>query len=368
MAGKPEPKPAVLAIKAYVPGGGKRAHERKLIRLASNENPSGASPKAAAALKKAFRAVSRYPEGDSFELRAAIGKAYRLAPSRIVCGAGSEQLLSYLAEAYAAPGDEVVQSEHAFLVYRIAAGAAGAKLVNGPEKNFTTDTDAMLAAVTPKTKIVFLANPNNPTGTYIAGSEVERLWRNLPPHVLFVLDTAYAEYVEKADYDGGLGLVDKAMGEGRENVAVCRTFSKIYGLASLRLGWCYGPPGVVDALNRVRGAFNVSAPAQAAGVGALSDRAFVKKARTLNNRELPKVTAALRALGLEVPPSVGNFVMARFPAAVPAGRAYEFLRKRGIIVRPLGPYALYDCLRITIGTERENQALISALETYLGKR
>jgi histidinol-phosphate aminotransferase len=365
---KPEAKAAVMAIKAYVPGGGKSANERTFIQLASNENPLGSSPKVKPALRKAFAQAARYPEGDARDLRLAIAKTYRLDPSRIVCGAGSEQLLAYLAEAYAAPGDEVIQSQYGFLVYRIAAGAAGARVVSAPEKNFTTDADAILARVTPRTKIVFLANPNNPTGTYIPSAAVERLWRALPPHVLLVLDCAYAEYVERKEYDGGIRLVEKAIAEGRDNVALVRTFSKIYGLAGLRLGWCTAPEGVIGALNRVRGAFNVSGPAQAAGIAALSDRAFVKKSRTLNNRELPKVAKRLRGFGLEVPESVGNFVLARFPSALKAGRVYEFLRKRGIIVRPLGPYGLLDCLRITIGTARENKALIRTLETCYCKR
>lgn len=361
----PQPKPGVLTIQPYVPGSAKRKGRGRVIKLASNENAFGPSPKVAAALKEAIRTPARYPEGSSAALREAIAKAYNIEASRIVCGCGSEQLIAYLAQAYAGPGDEVVQSEYAFLVYRLAAAAAGSEVVTAKEKDYHTDVDAMLDAVSAKTRIVFLANPNNPTGTWISKSEVRRLWQHLPSNVLLVLDTAYAEYIADKDYDGDLPLVEEAITAGRENVAVLRTFSKIYGLAGLRLGWCYGPEGVADALNRVRGAFNVSSIAQAAGIAAVKDQAFVRKMREANARGLEYVKTALEAMGLAVLPSVGNFVLARFPGGeAETARVYDFLKNRGIILRPVGAYGLAEFLRITIGTEDENRALIEALQRY----
>lgn len=361
----PQPRPGVRSIRPYVPGSSKRKGRGRVIKLASNENPYGPSPKVAAALKRAIENPARYPEGSSAALREAIANAYNIDAARIVCGAGSEQLIAYLAQAYAGPGDEVVQSEYSFLVYRLAAAAAGAGVVNAKEKGYRTDVDAVLGAVSPKTKIVFLANPNNPTGTWIPAREVRRLWQHLPSNVLLVLDTAYAEYVGDEDYDGGLALVEEAVAAGRENVAVLRTFSKIYGLAGLRLGWCYGPEGVADALNRVRGAFNVSSIAQAAGIAAIEDQGFVKKMRDANARGLAFVKTALEGMNLEVLPSAGNFVLARFPGGeAETARVYDFLKNHGIILRPVGAYGLADFLRITIGTDDENRALVKALENY----
>ena len=278
MSHRPQPRPGVLDIEPYVPGKSTAPGVAKVFKLSSNETPLGPSPKAVAAYQRGERA-SRGLSGRRGH-RAARGdrrSAFGLDPARIVCGAGSDDLLNLLARAYLADGDEAIHTTHGFLVYPIATLGRGAKPVVAPEKNYTADVDAILAAVTPKTKIVFLANPNNPTGTYLPFDEVKRLHAGLPPHVLLVLDAAYAEYVDRNDYESGIELVATS-----ENVVMCRTFSKIYGLAALRLGWMYGPAHVVDAVNRIRGPFNVNAPAIAAGVAAIRDTAHVERARAHN--------------------------------------------------------------------------------------
>ncbi len=362
---KPTPRPGVMDIHPYVPGESGDGNS-PVIKLASNESPLGPSPRVREALMAALDDIGLYPDGSATALRQELGRVYGLDPDLLVAGNGSEQLIAYLAQIYAGPGDEIIQSEFGFIAYRIATLAAGADLVVAPEKNYTSDVDAILAAVTQKTKTVFLANPNNPTGTYITGAEVKRLRARLPSHILLVLDAAYSEYVEKADYDPGDALVDTAIASGAENVAVLRTFSKIYGLAAKRIGWCYAPPSVVDALHRVRGAFNVGTLAQVAGVAALRDQDHVAKVRALNNAELPRVSAALEAMGLPVLPSVGNFVLAKFPDGK-AQDAFLNLKKCGIILRPVAGYGLAEFLRITLGAKKHNDAMLEALENYLKK-
>src|SRR5918998_500201 len=272
MAARPEPRPGVMQIEAYVPGKSAASGVAKIHKLSSNETPLGPSPKAVEAIRSADH-LELYPDGSATCLREAIGAKYGLDPKRIVCGAGSDELLSLITHAYVGPGDEGIFSEHGFLVYRIAILAAGGVPVVAPEKDYHADVDAILAKVTPKTKIVFLANPNNPTGTYIPFDEVKRLHAGLPAHVVLVLDAAYAEYVRRNDYESGLELVATA-----ENVVMTRTFSKIYGLANLRLGWMVAPAHIIDAVDRIRGPFNINGPAMAAGVPALQDDADVAKA------------------------------------------------------------------------------------------
>jgi histidinol-phosphate aminotransferase len=269
---RPQPRPGVLDIAPYVPGKSKGSHGKTLHKLSSNETPLGTSAAAKAALEAVAQKLELYPDGAASELRAAIGEVYGLNPERIICGAGSDEVLSLLAYAYLGPGDEAIYSEHGFLVYDIAIRAAGATPVVAPEKDLTTDVDAILSRVTGRTKMVFVANPNNPTGTYLPFEEVRRLHAGLPDHVLLVLDAAYAEYVRRNDYESGMELAATA-----ENVVMTRTFSKIYGLANLRLGWGFGPAHVIDALNRIRGPFNVSGMAIAAGIAAVRDREFVAK-------------------------------------------------------------------------------------------
>ena len=361
-SGMPSPKRGVMEIEAYVPGESKVPGGLEPIKLSSNENPLGASPTAVAAFKAAADSLERYPDGSATELREAIARVHGLNPDRIVCGAGSDELLNLLAHAYLEPGDETIFTEHGFLVYRIATLGCGAKPVVAPEKDLHTDVDAILARVTAKTKIVFIANPNNPTGTYIPFDEIRRLRQGLPDHVLLVLDAAYSEYVRRNDYEAGIELVATT-----GNTVMTRTFSKIHGLAALRLGWAYCPEAVADVLNRIRGPFNVSAPAIAAGVAALGDRGHVETSVAHNEKWLPWLTAELEKLGLAVTPSVANFLLVHFPKerGRDADAANAFLQSRAIIVRRMGAYGLPGALRITIGTESENRAVVEALTAFM---
>ncbi len=362
-ASRPQPRPGVLDIQPYVPGKSSAPGVAKIFKLSSNESPLGPSPKAIEAYRKAGEHLEDYPDGASTDLREAIGRVFGLDPDRIVCGAGSDDLLNLLARAYLSDGDEAIHTTHGFLVYPIATLAAGAKPVVAPEKNYTADVDALLAAVTERTKIVFLANPNNPTGTYVPFDEVKRLHRGLPPHVLLVLDAAYAEYVRRNDYESGIELVATS-----ENVVMCRTFSKIHGLAALRLGWMYGPAHVVDAINRIRGPFNVNLPAIAAGIAAIEDTAHQERSREHNTKWLAWLTEEIEKLGLKVTPSVANFVLIHFPTSKgrTAQEADRFLTARGLIMRQVGVYKLPNALRMSVGTEEANRLVVKALAEFLG--
>jgi len=363
-ASRPVPRPGVLDIEAYVPGKSAAPAGVKLHKLSSNETPLGPSPKAVAAYGALAGKLELYPDGSATKLREAIAGRYGLDAARILCGTGSDELLQLLTKAYLGDGDEGVFTQHGFLVYRIAIMAAGARPVVVPETNFTADVDAILAAVTPRTKIVFLANPNNPTGTYLSFESVRRLHAGLPSNVLLVLDAAYAEYVRRNDYAAGLELVAES-----ENVVMTRTFSKIYGLANLRLGWLYAPAHVIDALERIRGPFNVNGAALEAGAAAIADEAHVASAIAHNDKWLAWTTAELEKLGLTVTPSVGNFILIHFPA--PPGKtakeADAFLTQRGLILRGVGAYGLPDALRLTIGTEEANRLVVDALTVFLSK-
>jgi histidinol-phosphate aminotransferase len=361
----PQPQPGILDISPYVPGESEIKGGLKPIKLSSNETPLGPSPHAIAAYKAMADELDRYPDGGATALRAAIARHYGLDAGRIVCGCGSDELINLIAHAYAGPGDEVVYSAHGFLMYKIATLSSGAKPVPVPENSLTADVDAMLAAVTPRTRLVFLANPNNPTGTYIPHGEVRRLHAGLPSDTLLVIDAAYSEYVRRNDYEAGLELVATT-----SNTVMTRTFSKIYGLAALRLGWAYCPAAVADVLNRVRGPFNVTAPAIAAGVAALADTAHTDRAVAHNDKWLPWVTAEVEKLGIKVTPSIGNFVLMHFPAAKgkDASSADEHLKSRGIILRRVAAYGLPNCLRMTIGTEADNRAVVAALAEFMGRR
>jgi histidinol-phosphate aminotransferase len=363
-ANRPQPRPGVLDIAPYVPGKSTAPGVAKVFKLSSNETPLGPSANAIAAYRAAGEHLEDYPDGAASELRDAIGAAFGLDPDRIVCGAGSDDLLNLLARAYLSDGDEAIYTTHGFLVYPIATMGTGAKAIAAPETNFTANVDAILKAVTPRTKIVFLANPNNPTGTYIPFDEVKRLRKGLPPNVLLVLDAAYAEYVQRNDYESGIELVATT-----DNVVMTRTFSKIYGLAALRLGWMYGPAQVVDAINRIRGPFNVNGPAIAAGVAAICDTAHVEKARAHNARWLAWLSEEIGKLGLAVTPSAANFVLIHFPEAKgrTAKDADAFLTKRGLILRQVGAYKLPHALRMSVGTEEANRLTVQALKEFLGK-
>jgi histidinol-phosphate aminotransferase len=354
----PEPKPGLMRISPYVGGKSNVAGANRVVKLSSNENPHGASPKAVEAFRAAGDTLALYPDGGAVALRQAIAKTEGLDADQIMIGSGSDEILSLLCLAYAGPGDEVLHSAHGFLMYAISAKAVGADPVAAPEKDLHADVDALLEAATEKTKIVFLANPNNPTGTILPGSEIRRLRDGLPEGVLLVIDAAYAEYVERDDYDPGTALVDE-----RDDVIMTRTFSKIHGLAALRLGWCYGPPAIIDALHRARGPFNTSAPAQAAGTAAIQDQPFVKATRDDNTHQRARVADALTMLGLTVTPSEGNFVLVEAGAHGPrsAKMTDEFLQTRGILVRRMEGYGLPGHLRISIGTAEENGLLIDAM-------
>jgi histidinol-phosphate aminotransferase len=350
-----------MKIDAYVPGKSKAAGVSKVYKLSSNETPLGPSPKAVEAVRT-FDHLELYPDGSATQLREAIAARYGLDPNRIICGAGSDELLTLITHAYVGPGDEGIYSQHGFLVYRIAILAAGGTPVVAEEKNYRTDVDAILSRVTEKTKIVFLANPNNPTGTYIPFDEVKRLHAGLPSHVVLVLDAAYAEYVRRNDYESGLELVATA-----ENVVMTRTFSKIYGLANLRIGWMVAPAHIADAVNRIRGPFNMNGPAMAAGIAAIQDEAHVAKAAEHNAQWLAWLTKEIEALGLTVTPSVANFLMINFPetAGKTAKDADAFLSARGLILRRIDAYGLPHALRLTVGGEEANRLVVEALRDFM---
>jgi len=357
-----KPRPGILEIEPYKPGESDVAGVARVIKLSSNESPLGPSPRAIAALQASAKEQHLYPDGTCAAIRTALGRHHGLDPARIVCGAGSDELISLIARAYAGPGDEVLYSEYGFLMYPISTHGVGATPVAAAEKGLKTDVDALLAKLGKRTRIVFLANPNNPTGSYLAKDEVARLVAGLPRDVLLVIDAAYAEYVARNDYSAGAELVT-----AHDNVVMTRTFSKIYGLAGLRFGWAYCPPAVADALNRLRNPFNVTALAQTAALAALDDIAHVDAARTSNDIWLPWVTAELERIGLAVAPSVGNFVLVRFPEGKRnADAANDFLARHGIIPRKMGAYKLPHSLRITVGTEEDMRFLVSTLAEFMG--
>ena len=358
---RPVPRPGVMAIDPYVPGKSAAPGSGRTFKLSANETPFGPSPRAVQAVRDMADKLAIYPEGSSRKLREAIGARYGLDPARIVAGAGSDEILEMLALAYIGPGDEGLYSQYGFLEYKIVTLSAGGTPVVAPERHYTTDVDALLACVTEKTRLVFLANPNNPTGTYLPASEVERLARGLPKKAILVLDGAYAEYVEREDYEAGVALVDAL-----DNVVMTRTFSKIYGLAGLRIGWGYGSDHIVDALNRIRPPFNVSSLGSAAGIAALEDVAHIEKSIAHNSRWLPWLTQEITALGLEVLPSVANFIAIRFPdtPGQTADDADHFLTERGLILRAIKAYGMGEFLRLTIGSEEANRLVVDALREF----
>jgi histidinol-phosphate aminotransferase len=361
----PLPKPGILEIEPYVPGESQLPAGLKPIKLSSNETPLGPSPAAIAAFKSTAGELERYPDGASIKLRSAIAARYGLNAARIVCGAGSDDILNLLGHAYLGPGDEAIFTEHGFLLYRIIVLASGATPIVAPEKDLRTDVGEILKRVNGRTRVVFLANPNNPTGTYLSIDEVRALRSGLPDSVLLVLDAAYAEYVERNDYEAGIELVATT-----PNTVMTRTFSKIHGLAALRLGWAYCPESVADALNRIRGPFNVNAPAMAAGAAAIADAAHEAASAAHNARWRTWLAGELEKLGLMVTPSVANFLLVHFAAGPErsAAAADAFLKSRAIIVRRVDAYGLPDALRITIGTEADCRAVASALADFVAGR
>ncbi|HYV88268.1 MAG TPA: histidinol-phosphate transaminase [Candidatus Polarisedimenticolia bacterium] len=349
-------RPGVMEIAPYVGGEASVPGIAKPAKLSSNENPLGPSPKAIAAFRDAAVEMHRYPDGGAEKLRDGIARHFGLEKACIVCGNGSDELIALLTRAYAGPGDEVLFSAHGFLMYRLSALGAGATPKAAPEKNYATDMEALLALVTPVTRIVFIGNPNNPTGSYMTAAQMRELRARLRSDILMVIDAAYAEFVEDRDYNAGEELV-----RAGDNVVMLRTFSKIFGLAGLRLGWAFCPPSVADVLNRIRAPFNTSMPAQAAAVAALEDREHVAKSLAHNKKWRDWLAAELRKLGYVVHPSVGNFLLVEFNDADAADR---YLKSRGLILRKMGVYGLGHCLRITVGTEAETRALATAMADY----
>lgn len=348
-----------MGIAPYVPGRSTTDDGRKVAKLSSNENPLGTSAHAQAAFETARTDLARYPDASAAALREAIAAKYGLDPARVIYGTGSDEILHLAAGAYAGLGDEVLYVRYGFAVYEIAARRVGATPVVAPDKDYATDVDALLAAVTPRTRVVFVANPNNPTGTYAPAQEIARLHAALPADVLLVLDQAYAEYLDAGDDDGGFALAMTA-----PNVLVTRTFSKIYGLAAERIGWGYGPAEVIEALHRIRAPFNVTTAGQQAAIAALGDEDFVAKSRAHNAQWLDWFSAQINALGnkgLRAIPSRANFALVIFEGALSAEQAYLGLMERGFITRWLPGQGLGQGLRITIGTEAETRGVAEAL-------
>src|SRR5580704_11086521 len=357
---RPRPRPAIFDIDPYVPGESAAPGSPKVFKLSANETPLGPSPRTREALRAFANRLQDYPDGAATDLREALGAKHGLDPARLVCGTGSDEILHLLAAAYVGPGDEGIFTEHGFSVYKIAILAAGGVPIVAAEKNLTADSDCILAKVGPRTKMVFLANPNNPTGTYLPFAEVKRLAQNLPADVLLVLDAAYAEYVNRTDYSSGLELVSNS-----ENVVMTRTFSKIYGLAGIRLGWCYAPLDVCDAINRIRGPFNTNGAAIAAGIAALEDTGHTGKAVAHNETWLAWLSQEISALAIKITPSVGNFLLLHFGSETQARAADRFFLDRGLILRAVGAYGLPHCLRLTVGTDEANRLVVAALKDFV---
>jgi histidinol-phosphate aminotransferase len=355
-------RPGIFAIDPYVPGRSKLPGAEPVIKLSSNETPLGPSPLALEAYRIAAGQLDRYPDGAATQLREALGAAFGLNPEHLVCGNGSDELFHLLAQAYLGPGDEAIYTTHGFLVYKIVILAAGATPVVAPEKDLRADVEAILERVTPRTRAVFIANPNNPTGTYLPFDAVRRMRACLPGNVLLVLDAAYSEYVRRNDYEAGIELVATT-----PNTVMTRTFSKIHGLAAGRVGWAYCPPDVAMVLNQIRSPFNVSGPGMAAAIAALKDRAHVERAIAHNDEWRDWLTREIRALGIEVTESVANFVLLHFgkEGGPSASEVDGFLQSRRIILRRLPAYGLPEGLRLTVGLEAENRAVVEALGAFM---
>lgn len=353
------PQPGIMDIELYQGGASHVEGLSNVVKLSSNENPFGPSEAAKEAFRKAAFDLHRYPSTDHASLREAIGQVHGLDPARVVCGVGSDEIIAFLCQAYAGPGDEVIHTEHGFALYKIGAMANGATPVEVPERERVTDVDAILAACTERTKLVFIANPNNPTGTMIGEGELTRLADGLPPQALLVIDGAYAEYVE--GYDGGAGLVER-----RQNVVMTRTFSKLYGLGGLRVGWGYGPGHVIDVLNRIRGPFNLSQAALVTAEAAVRDIAWAEKCRNDNTRLRALLAEALAGHGVPSDTSMANFILARFPTRAAAEACDDYLKSEGLIVRRVAGYKLPNCLRITVGDEPSCRRVAHAVGQFMG--
>ena len=351
------PKPGVDQIALYQGGDSSLPGRSDVLKLSSNENPIGVPETAKAAVQASANALHRYPATDHGALRAAIAEVHGLDADRIICGAGSDEIIEFLCQAYAGEGTEVITTEHGFSMHRISALASGATPVQVPERNRRVDVDAILNGVTGKTRVVFIANPGNPTGTRIDEAETARLAGALPPHVILVLDGAYVEYID--GFDGGAALI-----ETRENVVMTRTFSKLYGLGGLRIGWGYGPRAIIDNLNRVRGPFNLSNTQLAAAEAAIRDRDWAANCLAQNTKNRDWLAGALAEMGVPSDPSDANFILARFEGEAAANACEATLREDGILVRKVGGYNLPHCLRITVGTEADCRRVATSVRRY----
>lgn len=361
MTHKIKPRAGVLDAPLYVGGTSTVAGKENIVKLSSNENPYGTPDGAKAAFSKAAHALHRYPDTTHEALRRAIGEINGLDPARILCGTGSDEIITFLCQAYAGKGDEVIYTEHGFSMYKISATVAGATPVCVPERERVVDVDAILDACTKKTKLVFIANPANPTGTMIGSADVSRLADGLPPQAILVLDGAYAEYVD--GFDGGAAFV-----EARDNVVMTRTFSKIYGLGGIRVGWGYGPQHIIEALSRLRGPFNLSEPQLAAAEAAVRDTAWVEKCREDNARLRAWLAEALMEHGVPSDTSCANFILARFQSRKEAEDCDDYLKEQGLIVRRVAGYGLPNCLRITVGDEASCRQVAHAIGQFREKR
>ena len=357
----PRERPGLSELPGYVQGASVVPGVAEPIKLSSNESPLGPSARAIAAYHAAAAELYRYPDGSQSALRGALAEVHGLERERLVCGNGSDELIQLLIRAYVVPGDGVVLSQHSFIMARTHAVAQGAVVTTAPEPNFLINVDEIRARVTPRTRLVVIASPSNPCGTYLPRAELQRLHASLREDVLLLIDAAYADYVIAPDYDCGLDIARSAA-----NVLVTRTFSKLYGLAGLRIGWAYGSERIITNINRIRTPFNTNGPALAAAAAAVRDQEHTARVRAHNLEWLRRVSEGLRELGLAVVPSVANFVLVRFGATpLDAAAAYTFLLDRGIIPRPLGDDGPENCLRITIGLAHENEALLAALREFM---
>ena len=354
---KIKPRPGILKVPFYVAGAGSTRNFTDIIKLSSNENPRGPSRQAINAFLSVQKELGTYPDSNHKRLRAAIGQINNIDENRIICGAGSDEIIHFLCQCYAGQGDEVIHTEHAFLMYRIYALAMGATPISVPEIERRAEVSNILKACTKRTKLIFLANPNNPTGTLISSKEIMELVDSIPRHTLLVLDGAYAEYIE--DFDPGLKLVDK-----KSNLFVLRTFSKIHGLASLRVGWGYGSADVVNALMRVKGPFNISSAAQESAIAAILDTDYVKKCRLENIVQRDKLANELKKIGISSDHSFGNFILMRFPNSRIATSVNAFLKENGLIVRNMDNYGLRSALRVTVGTPSDCKTFLDTLKKY----
>jgi histidinol-phosphate aminotransferase len=353
------PRPGILDIDLYQGGAAHLAGVSNVLKLSSNENLLGPSDAAIEAIKASAAQSHRYPSSDHASLRRAIGEVTGLDPDRIICGAGSDEIIAFLCQAYAGAGDEIVHTEHGFAMYRISALAAGATPIEVAERDRVTDVDAILAGCTDRTKLVFIANPNNPTGTMIAEADVARLAAGMPPQALLVLDGAYAEFVD--GFDGGAAIIN-----ARDNVVMTRTFSKLYGLGGLRVGWGYGPAHVIDVLNRVRGPFNVSTAGLAAAEVSIRDTEYAANCRTQNAKWRSWLSSALAELGVPSDTSCTNFVLARLADQAEAEACDTYLQSQGVIVRKVAGYNLPNALRITVGDEAACRRVVAAVAEFKG--